>query len=64
MALLCISINCRGPLYVPSSDPSLRIAQRTRAHFTPQHWLLCHVGLYWPEFEFGTNADEGKPIVI
>ena len=25
---------------------SLRIAQRSRAHFTPQHWLLCHMGLY------------------
>jgi hypothetical protein len=22
---------------------SLRIAQRTRAHFAPQHWLLCHL---------------------
>ena len=21
-------------------------AQRTRTHFTPQHWLLCHMGLY------------------
>jgi hypothetical protein len=21
-------------------------AQRSRAHFTPQHWLLCHLGLY------------------
>jgi hypothetical protein len=21
-------------------------APRTRAHFTPQHWLLCHLGLY------------------
>ena len=21
-------------------------AQRTRIHFTPQHWLLCHMGLY------------------
>ena len=19
---------------------------RTRAHFTPQHWLICHLGLY------------------
>jgi hypothetical protein len=27
-------------------------AQVTRAHFTPQHWLLCHLGLYWSEFEF------------
>ena len=25
---------------------SYRIAQRTRAHFYPQHWLLCHLGLY------------------
>ena len=21
-------------------------AQRTRVHFCPQHWLLCHLGLY------------------
>ena len=27
-------------------------AQRTRAHFYPQHWLLCHMGLYKFEFEF------------
>ena len=26
--------------------------QRTRAHFYPQHWLLCHMGLYKFEFEF------------
>ena len=31
---------CRTP---PSS---YRIAQRTRAHFYPQHWLLCHLGSY------------------
>ena len=24
----------------------------TRAHFTPQHWLLCHMGLYKFEFQF------------
>ena len=27
-------------------------AQRTRTHFTPQHWLLCHMGMYQFEFEF------------
>jgi hypothetical protein len=27
-------------------------AQRTRVHFCPQNWLLCHLGLYWLEFEF------------
>ena len=21
-------------------------AQHTHTHFTPQHWLLCHMGLY------------------
>jgi hypothetical protein len=21
-------------------------AQRARVHFCPQHWLLCHLGLY------------------
>ena len=24
-----------------------RRAQRTRVHFCPQHWLLCHLGLYY-----------------
>jgi hypothetical protein len=28
-------------------------AQRTRVLFYPQHWLLCHLGLYYFEFEFG-----------
>ena len=23
----------------------LTCAQRTRVHFCPQHWLLCHLGL-------------------
>jgi hypothetical protein len=27
-------------------------AQRTRVHVCPQHWLLCHMGLYMLEFEF------------
>ena len=30
-----------------------KLRQRgTRAHFTPQHWLLCYLGLYLTEFEF------------
>ena len=24
----------------------LTCAQRTRVYFCPQHWLLCHLGLY------------------
>ena len=31
----------------PTLPSSLGIAQRTRAHFTPQHWLLCHLGMYY-----------------
>jgi hypothetical protein len=27
-------------------------AQHTRVHFYPQHYLLCHLGLYKIEFEF------------
>ena len=27
-------------------------ALRTRAHSLPQHWLLCHMGEYYYEFEF------------
>ena len=35
----------------PSLDTDL--TRNTHApHFTPQHWLLCHMGLYWFEFEF------------
>jgi len=26
--------------------PVLTRAQRKRVHFCPQHWLLCHLGLY------------------
>ena len=35
-----------APLYLRSSPTSLTRAQRTRKHFCPQHWLLCHLGLY------------------
>ena len=30
----------------PPTHASALHAQRTRTHFTPQHWLLCHMGLY------------------
>ena len=46
----------RARLFVPSAaarkstcrtpPSSYRIAQRTRAHFYPQHWILCHLDLY------------------
>jgi hypothetical protein len=26
--------------------PSTAGEQRSRAHFTPGHWLVCHLGLY------------------
>jgi hypothetical protein len=28
------------------------LSAHTRTHFNPQHWLLCHMGLYKFEFEF------------
>ena len=35
----------------PKLDTDL--TRNTRApHFTPKHWLLCHMGLYKFEFEF------------
>ena len=30
----------------------LDLTRTERAHFNPQHWLLCHMGLYYFEFEF------------
>ena len=42
----------RGFAHTSSLDTDL--TRTTRApHFTPQHWLLCHMGLYKFEFEFG-----------
>ena len=42
-----------GSIMHPASCPLhtilftiLTCAQRTRVHFCPQHWLLCHLGLY------------------
>ena len=39
-SLVCTT---RRPFPLPSG---LRKPQRTRAHFTPQHWLMCNLGLY------------------
>jgi len=36
-------------------------AQRIRTHFTPQHWLLCHMGQYKIEFEFQLNLTIAIP---
>ena len=40
----------------------LTCAQRTRVNFCPQHWLLCHLGLYQFEFEdlFGSAKWKGR----
>jgi hypothetical protein len=38
-----------GPNFLASTPflyTILTCAQRTRVHFCPQHWLLCHLGLY------------------
>jgi hypothetical protein len=29
-------------------------------HFNPQDWLLCHMGLYWFEFEFREKGKRNK----
>ena len=36
----------RAPTYTSALSHVLTRAQRTRVHFCPQHWLLCHLGLY------------------
>jgi|AntAceMinimDraft_5_1070358.scaffolds.fasta_scaffold99642_1 hypothetical protein len=35
-------------------------AQRTRIHLCPQHWLLCHLGLFKSEFEFENSRSKGE----
>jgi hypothetical protein len=42
-SLVCTT---RRPFPIPSG------AQRTRAHFTPPNFLLCHLGLYKFKFKF------------
>jgi len=42
------------PALAHASSLDTDLTRNTRAsHFTPQHWLLCHMGLYYFEFEFG-----------
>ena len=36
----------RSPHTPPLASRLTSYAPRTRTHFTPQHWLLCHLGLY------------------
>ena len=36
----------RPPMPPLSSLTTCACHTHTRAHFTPQHWLLCHMGLY------------------
>jgi hypothetical protein len=48
-------VNCcklRAPHRGTSLGPFVTRAQRTRVQLYPQHWLLCHLGLYKFEFEF------------
>jgi hypothetical protein len=33
-------------------------------HFYPQQWLLCHMGLYYFEFEFGYVARAGSKVAL
>jgi len=37
----------RAPALAHTSSLDIDLTRNTRApHFTPQHWLLCHMGLY------------------
>ena len=42
------------------SSLDTNLTRNTRApHFTPQHWLMCHMGLYYFEFEFVLGITAG-----
>ena len=42
--LLCLPCT---PALAHTSSLDTDLTRNTRApHFTPQHWLLCHMGLY------------------
>ena len=43
---LLIQAPCTSALAPHPPSRLTSYAPRTRAHFTPQHWLLCHLGLY------------------
>ena len=38
-------------------------ATHAHSHFCPQHWLLCHLGLYEFEFEFEFVPEGGETII-
>ena len=44
----------------PTPPLVLCLARTERGHFNPQHWLLCHVGLYEFDFEFGEEKESGR----
>ena len=43
-----------APLPPESFRTCFVCATHAHSHFCPQHWLLCHLGLYYFEFEFLT----------
>ena len=43
----------KHPQSHPERGPTRNMREQSAlAHFYPQHWLLCHTGLYEFEFEF------------
>ena len=48
----------------PTLSPFVLDLMRTeRAHFYPQHWLLCQMGLYWFKFKFkGGHTGHGSAV--
>ena len=46
-----------APLPPESFRTCFVCATHAHSHFFPQHWLLCHLGLYKSEFEFGKLTD-------
>jgi len=48
----------RSSTLAPAHQAStiLACAHRIRVHFCPQHWLLCHLDLYYFEFKFARGC--------
>jgi len=54
---MALSISDFKTLLANASSLDTDLTRNTRApHFTPQHWLLCHMGLNKSEFEFKTSS--------
>ena len=50
-------------LRLPSPPPHVLDLMRTeRTHFYPQHWLLCHMGLYKFKFKFLKLKELGSEV--